>query len=73
VKRAEPPEKASDGEHMEILLSSLDQDNFQDTMPRALLEEFIREQGGDPEALWRRVGPWIDDLLAKRAKRIAGR
>jgi hypothetical protein len=72
MKRVKPTHTVSDPEHLDILLSSLDQDNFQDSMPRALLEEFIREQGGDPEALWRRVGPWIDDLLAKRAKRTAG-
>jgi hypothetical protein len=72
MKRAKRRGKVSAEETMNILLSSLDQDNFDDTMPRGLLEEFIREQGGDPEALWRRLDPWIEEQLAERAKRIVG-
>jgi hypothetical protein len=72
MKRANRRGKpVSEADKMDIMLSSLDQDNFDDAMPRSLLEEFIREQGGDPEALWKRIGPWIDERLAARAKRNA--
>jgi hypothetical protein len=68
MKRTKRPKSVSDADKMDIMLSSLDQDNFDDTMPRGLLEEFIREQGGDPEALWKRLAPWIEQLVAQRAK-----
>jgi hypothetical protein len=69
-KQTKRPKLVSEADKMDVILSSLDQDNFHDTMPRGLLEEFIREQGGDPERLWARLEPWIKGLLAERAKRI---
>ena len=62
------PKKHSPGETLEILLSTTDQDNFEDTMPTHLLDEWVREQGGSPEALWARLEPFIKEMLAKRAK-----
>ncbi len=38
MKRAKPRKKVSDQELLEIILSSTDQDNFEDTMPTYLLE-----------------------------------
>jgi hypothetical protein len=66
MKRAKPGKKLSDQELLELILSSTDQDNFEDAMPTYLLEEWIREQGGDPDALWARLAPWIQELLAAR-------
>lgn len=66
-----PKKKVSDVELFELIMSSTDQDNFEETMPTYLLEEWIREAGGDPGALWARVGPLIEKMLAARAKRVA--
>ena len=50
------------------IMSTTDQDNFEETMPTYLLEEWIRDQGGDPEKLWAAVEPVIKGVLAARAK-----
>jgi hypothetical protein len=68
--RKKSKKKVSDAELLEIIMSSTDQDNFEETMPTYLLEEWIREEGGNPEALWEKVEPFIQGLLAERAKRM---
>jgi hypothetical protein len=71
-KTNKPRRKPSPDETYNIVLASTDQDNFDDAMPRELLEDFIRDQGGDPEALWKVLGPFIEEKLMARAKRTMG-